>query len=181
MILLRLKGLRAGAQALFHAATALVLAASLGGCGPAETGLQRVAARQLQQRVLGVSQAAAANDHPAALKALDSLEAELKSVAANGQVSEERRRTIMTTITAVRADLTAAVEAAQAAAVKAAEEAAGATAAAEADKAKADAEAAAKAAQESAGPVVAPAPSPAQVPAPEQGKGNAGKGKGRNG
>ena len=146
----------------------------LAGCGPADTGLQRDTARQLQELVLGVSQSAAANDHTAALKALDSLEADLASAAGSGQVSEERRRSIMTSITAVRADLTAAIEAA-AAAAKAAEEAAAAAAAAEAEKARAEAEAAARAAQEYTVPVVA-APIPAPAPAPEQKKGNEGNG-----
>ena len=46
---------------------ALLLAALLAGCGSVETGLQRDAARQLQARVLGVSEAAAANDPARAL------------------------------------------------------------------------------------------------------------------
>ncbi|PTT67484.1 hypothetical protein, partial [Arthrobacter sp. HMWF013] len=139
MTVSRPNGRRSIARALIRGAAALVLAASLASCGPAETGLQRDAARQLQERVLGVSQAAAANDHAAALTALDGLESELSTAADNGQVSEERRRTIMTVITAVRADLNAAADAAAKAAAdaKAAEE-----------KAKADADAAAKAAQE---------------------------------
>ncbi|WP_426225020.1 hypothetical protein [Pseudarthrobacter sp. DSP2-3-2b1] len=160
---------RSLARGLMQAAAAVVLAASLASCAPAETGLQRDAARQLQERVLGVSQAAAANDHAAALTALDSLETELSAAADNGQVSEERRRTVMTVITAVRADLNAAIDAAAKAAAeaKAAEE-----------KTKADADAAAKAAQQSAAPVVpAPAPAPAPADNGNEGKGNEGKGK----
>lgn len=168
-------GQRAGARGAGLAAT-LVLAASLAGCGPAATGLQRDTASHLQELVLGVSQAAAANDHAAALTALENLEVDLATAAGSGQVSEERRRSIMTSITAVRADLNAAVEAA-AAAAKAAEEAA--VAAAEAEKAKADAEAA-QAAQENTAPVV-PEPIPAPAPAPEQAKGAEGKGKNKNG
>lgn len=187
MTLLRSTGRLSRARGLFQVATALALAVSLASCGPVETGLQRDAARQLQERVLRVSQAAAANDHPTALQALDSLDAELALVSSDGRVSEERRQRILTIITAVRADLAAAIEAAEtAAAAKTAAEAA----AAEAEKAKADAEAEGKAAQENAAPVV-PAPLPEQVPAPEQGqgneekgsgeKGNEGKGKGKNG
>lgn len=166
-------------------AAALALAASLAGCGLTGTGLQRDTAHQLQNLVLGVSRAAAANDHAAALKALDSLEADVASAAGSGKVSEERRQRIMTSITAVRADLNAAVQVAveaAAAAAKAAEEAV--TAAAEAEKAKADAEAASQAAQETPAPVVpAPvqAPAPAPAPASEQGKGVEGKGKNKNG
>jgi hypothetical protein len=161
-------GRRTIALALIQGAAELVQAASLASCGPAETGLQRDAARQLKVRVLGVSLAGADSDHAEAVTALDGLESELSTAAANGQVSEERRRTIMTVITAVRADLNAAVDAAAKAAAdaKAAEE-----------KAKADADAAAKAAQESAAPV-APAPAPA-APA-DNGKGNEGKGKGKD-
>ncbi|MET1089269.1 MAG: hypothetical protein ABWY04_19470 [Arthrobacter sp.] len=188
-----------GARAAVMAA-ALMLAGSFTGCAPADTGLQRGAAVQLQERVLGVSQAAAANDHAAALAGLVSLEADVATAVRFGQVSEDRRRTIVTSIAAVRADLTAAVEAAAAAAkaaeeaaaaaaaaaaAKAAEEAAAAAAAAEAEKAKADAEAAAAAAQVNVAPVVVPAPAPVQAPAPargstpDQGKGKEDKGKGK--
>ncbi|QCP00829.1 hypothetical protein FCN77_20550 [Arthrobacter sp. 24S4-2] len=183
---MRSKGKRSRALGLFQVATVLALAVSLAGCGPAGTGLQRDAARQLQERVLGVSQAAATNDHAAALRALEGLEADLASAANSGHVSEERRRGIMAMVTAVRADLKAAVEAAETAAAAEAAAAekvkADAEAAAAAEKAKADAEAAAKAAQVRA----APAPVPEQVPAPGQGKSNegksgGGKGKGKNG
>ncbi|MGY4542770.1 hypothetical protein ACVWY0_002695 [Arthrobacter sp. UYNi723] len=169
------KNQRTGARGAGLAA-ALALAASLAGCGPADTAMQRDTAHQLQELVLGVSQAAAANDHTAALKTLDSLEADVATAAGSGKVSEERRRRIMTSITAVRADLNAAVEAA-AAAAKAAEAVA---AAAEAEKSKADAEAAAQAAQKNTAPVV-PVPVPAPAPAPEQAKGAEGKGKNKNG
>jgi hypothetical protein len=158
-------------------AAALALAALLAGCGLADTGIQRDTAHQFQGLVLGVSQAAAASDHTAALKTLDSLEADVASAAGSGQVSEERRQRILTSITAVRADLNAAVEAA-AAAAKATEEAS--AAAAEAEKTKADADAAAQAAQENTVPVV-PAPVPAPAPAPDLGKGTEGKGKNKNG
>ncbi|MBT2538873.1 hypothetical protein [Arthrobacter sp. ISL-69] len=169
MTLLRSTGRLSRARGLFQVATALALAVSLAGCGPAETGLQRDAARQLQERVLGVSQAAAANDHITALQALDSLEAELALASSDGRVSEERRQRILTIITAVRADLRVAIEAAAtaAAAKSAGEEAASA----EAEKAKAEAEAAGKTAQESR----APAPLPAQGPRVGAGKKHRGK------
>lgn len=173
MTRLHSRGRRAGARGAGLAAT-VMLAASLAGCGPAGTGLQRDTAQKLQELVLGVSQAAAATDYTAALKSLDSLETDVTSAAGSGQVSEERRRSIMTSISAVRADLKAAAEAA-AAAAKAADEAA--AAAAEAAKTKADAEAAAQAAQEYTAPVV---PAPVPAPAPEPAKG-AGKGKNKNG
>lgn len=176
----RSKNQSAGARGAGLAA-ALALTASLAGCGPAATGLQRDTASHLQEVVLGVSQAAAANDHTAALTALESLEADVASAAGSGQVSEERRRRIMAGITAVRSDLNAAAEAAAEAAVaaKAAEEAAAA-----AEKTKADAEAAAQAAEENTAPVVpAPVQAPVQAPAPapEEGKGAEGKGKNKNG
>lgn len=159
---------------------ALLLAASLAGCAPAQDALPRDSARHFQELVLGVSQSAAANDHAAALKRLDLLETDVASAAAGGHVSEERRRGIMTSISAVRADITAAIEAA--ASAKAAEEAA-AAAAAEAETARADAQAVTRAAQEYTAPV---APLPAPSPAPErkkgnEGKGNEGKGQNRNG
>lgn len=97
---------------------ALVLAASLAGCAPAETGLQADAARQLQARVLHVSEAAAASDRDAALKALDALEADLTTSAGKGEISLERQRRIAAVIAAVRADLTGIQFAVQSAAVK---------------------------------------------------------------
>ena len=138
------------------AAAALLLAGSLAACGPANTGLQHDAARQLQERVLGVSQAAAANDPASGLAALDGLEADLAAAVGNGQVSEDRRRSIMTAAAAVRADLAAAKSAADAAAAEAA---------------AAQQKAAAEAAQ------TTPAPA---APAPADGKGNDGKGKGKD-
>ncbi|MCO4254581.1 hypothetical protein [Pseudarthrobacter cellobiosi] len=156
------RGRSATAKRLTAAAAAFLLAGSLAACGPAETGLQRDAARQLQERVLGVSQAAANNDPAGGLAALDRLEADLASAAGTGQVSEERRRSITTAATAVRADLTAAKAVADAAAAKAAEDAAAAQKQAESD-------AAADAAQKAATAPVAPAPT--------DDKGNRGKGK----
>ena len=108
------------------AGAALLLAGSLAACGPANTGLQHDAARQLQERVLSVSQAAAGNDPASGLAALDGLEADLTAAVGNGQVSDERRRSIMTAAAAVRADLAAAKAVADAAAAKAAAEAAAA-------------------------------------------------------
>lgn len=153
---------RAAAAKGLTAAAAVLLAGSLAGCGPAGTGLQRDTARQLQERVLGVSQAAANNDPAGGLAALDTLESDLASAVGNGQVSEERRRSIMTAAAAVRADLTEAKALADAAVAKAAEDAAAAQKQAEADSAAAEA---AK---------VAPAPA---APAPNEDKGNRGKGK----
>ena len=129
---------------------ALMPAALLVGCAPAETGLQRETARHFQERVLGVSEAAAANDPDAALRSLDSLEADLATSASKGDVSKERQRRIVTVIAAVRADLNAAHAAAQAAAAKTADDAAAAVATAEAKatKAKAEADAAAAAQQQ---------------------------------
>lgn len=178
---LQSKGPRTRSRGIGVVAAALVLAASLAGCGPADTGLPRDTARQLQERVLGVSQSAAANDHPAALNTLAALEGDVTAAADGGHVSEERRQSIMASITAVRAELTAAIDAA--AAVKAAEEVAAAAAAAEKVKAEAEAAAAAAATPEYTAPrVAAPAPAPSPPPPPpEQKKGNEGKGKNKNG
>ena len=140
------------------AAAALLLAGPLAACGPADTGLKLDAARQLQERVMGVSQAAAANDAAGGLAALDALEADLSAAVGNGQVSDERRRSIMTAAAAVRADLTAVKALADAAAAKAAQEAAAAQEQADAGK-------------------LAPAPA---APGPGEGKGNEGKGKGKD-
>jgi uncharacterized membrane protein len=137
----------------------------LAGCAAPDAGLQRETARQLQERVLSVGQAAAGKDNAAALKALERLESDLSAASAGGRVSEDRRRTIMTAVAAVRADLTAAEAEARAAADAAAQ-------------AKADADAAEKAARETSVPVV---PAPGAAPAEGNAKGNSGKGKGKDG
>jgi hypothetical protein len=148
----RLKQGGAGRLVLGWSAT-LLAAGLLSGCGTNDSGLQRDAARQLQARVLEVTQASSQNDPGGALKALEGLEAELQAAQAKGQISEDRRRSITTIATAVRADLDDAVAAAQAAADKAA-----------ADKAVADQAAAAAAA--AAAPVETPVPSPEPEPEP---------------
>lgn len=92
-----------------------VLAVSLlTGCAQSETGLERDTARQLQARVLEVTQASSQNKPEAALKALDGLEAELQAAKDSGRITEERHRSIATVVTAVRADLERAVAAAKA-------------------------------------------------------------------
>lgn len=154
-----------GRLAAVITAAILMLASALVACAPVDSGLHRDAARQLQERVLGVSQAAAGNDPAGALSALERLEADLAAASSSGQVSEDRRRSIMTAVAAVRADLAASKAAADAAAAEAAAEAAAAE--------KATADAAAKAAGD-APASVAPAPA-------DNGKGNGGKGKGKAG
>lgn len=155
-----------GRQTVLGLSAVLLGAGLLSGCGTADTGLQQEAARQLQARVLEVTQASSQNDPAAALKALEGLEAELEAAQAEGRISEERRRSITTIATAVRADLNDAVAAAEkAAADKAAEEERIAREAA--------------AAQTPAPDVGTPAPAPAPVPEASNGKkDNEGKGKG---
>jgi hypothetical protein len=136
----------------------LLAAGLLSGCGTNDSGLQRDAATQLQARVLEVTQASSQNDPAGALKALDGLEAELQAAQAKGQISDDRRRSITTIATAVRADLDDAVAAAQVAADKAAADKA------VAEQAAAEQAAAAKAAAEAA---AAPAETPAPSPEPE--------------
>jgi len=65
-----------------------------------------------------VTQASSQSDPAAALKALDGLDAELAAAQARGDISEERRRSIATIATAVRADLQDAVAAAEKAAAE---------------------------------------------------------------
>jgi hypothetical protein len=156
--------------------TAAVLTVGLlPGCAPSDTGLQPAAARQLQARVLEVSEASSRNDPATAMKALEGLEAELAAAQGKGQVSEERRQTITTIAAAVRADLEQAI----AAAAKAAEDAKTA-----AEQAPAETTA------PSTGP---PAPAPEPEPAPatasasasetgndDDKKDNEGKGKGKD-
>jgi hypothetical protein len=92
----------------------VVLAVTLlTGCAQAETGLERDTARQLQARVLEITQASSQNKPEAALKALDGLEAELREARDSGRITEERHRGIATITSAVRADLERAIAAAK--------------------------------------------------------------------
>ena len=141
-------------------AVGALLAVSLVACGRGDAALQRDTARQLQERVLSISQAAARNDQTAALSDVDSLESDVAAEVGKGNVSEERQRTIMMAVAAVRADLLAAKAAADAAAAQAAKAAQDAAAAQM--QAKADATTA------------------TATQAPAAGKGNDGKGKGKN-
>lgn len=156
------------------AAAALLLAGSVAACAPADSGLGQDTARQLQQRVLVISQAAAGNDPAAGLSALDGLEADLAAATGSGSVSEDRRRSITTAAAAVRADLTAIKASADAAAAKAAEDAAVAQRQADAAAAQRQAEADAAAAEAAK---IVPAPA---APAKGESKGNGGKGKGKD-
>jgi Meckel syndrome type 1 protein len=143
---------------------AAVLAAALAGCSAPTAELGQDAAKQLQSRVLAVTEAAAANDAAGSLKLLDELVIELDEAATRGEVSFKRHQSIRASAEAVRADLTAqqAAAAAEAARVAAEKEAAAQAAA----KAAADAAAAPR-------PVVI-APAPVQE---NQGKGGKAKGK----
>jgi hypothetical protein len=145
---------------------AIVLSAALAGCGAAAPDLESDTARQLQAKVLTVSQAAAGTDPAGALRSLDELVAQLDASAAEGDVSFKRHQSIMTAIDAVRADLGAAqTEAAAAATQAAATPAASGAAAPPAVKA----------------PAPALSPPPTSSPTSEQtgpGKGERGKGKG---
>ena len=119
--------LQASPNRLLLACSAALIAASfLSACAAPGSGLQREAATQLQARVLEVTQASSQDDPESALQALAGLEADLAAAQAKGQVSEERRRSITTVATAVRADLDDAVAVKKAAAAKAAEDAANA-------------------------------------------------------
>lgn len=150
-------------------------AAMLSGCATNSNGLQREVATQLQARVLEITQASSQNDPASALKALDGLEADLSAAQAKGKVSEERRRSITTVATAVRADLKDAIEAQQAAATKAAEDARIAAEQAASQSPSPAPE------PTSAQPAPAPDPGNASGNGADAGKGNNGdKGKGKN-
>ncbi|MFJ6347719.1 hypothetical protein ACIQLM_19570 [Pseudarthrobacter oxydans] len=160
----------AGRASVLAWSGAIVTAALLTGCGTTEAGLEREAARQLQARVLEVTQASSENDPAAALLALEGLEAELEAAQSEGQISQERRRSITSIATAVRADLNEAIAAAEKAA---------------ADKAAEEARIAAEQAAAATPPPAVEAPAPAPAPAPEAGKDddkkdNEGKGKGND-
>lgn len=150
---------------LLACSVALIAAGFLNACAAPGNGLQREAATRLQARVLEVTQASSQNDPASALKALEGLEADLSAAQAKGQVSDERRRSITTVATAVRADLNEAVAAQKAAAAKAAEDAR---------------IAAAQGTQTPAPAPEAPASQPAPAPAPAADQGNPASGNGGN-
>ena len=139
---------------------ALLVAGSLAGCAGPAPELDGAAATQLQSQVRAVTEAAAAEDSPGALKLLDDLMTKLDAAAADGKVSFKRHQSIKASVDAVRADLNAKVAQQQAA------EAAKAAAAAQAAQ-----EAAAKAAADQA----------AQAPAPAPADNGRAKGKGKGG
>ena len=158
----------AGRTSVLVGSAAVLAAALLSGCATTEAGLEREAARQLQARVLEVTQASSENDPAAALKALEGLEAELEAAQSEGQISEDRRRSITTIATAVRAELNGAIAAAEKAA---------------ADKAAEEARIAAEQAAAATPPPAAEAPAPAPGPEAEKDddkKDNEGKGKGND-
>ncbi|WP_400160464.1 mucin-associated surface protein [Arthrobacter sp. BPSS-3] len=142
------------------AALALIVGAgALAGCASVAPDLDAAAAGQLQSRVLAVTQAAAADDSPGALKQLDELTTALDTAAADGKVSFKRHQSIKSSIDAVRNDLNTRIaqqQAAKDAAAKAAEEEKAAQAArdaaakAAADQAAADQAAAQQAQQQAA-------------------------------
>jgi hypothetical protein len=138
---------------------AIVLSALLAGCGAAAPDLESDTARQLQAKVLTVSQAAAGTDPAKALRSLDELVAQLDASAAAGDVSFKRHQSIMTAIDAVRADLGAA-QAAAAATQAAATPAPSGAAAPPAVKA----------------PALSPPPPPTSSPSPTSGETGPGKG-----
>ncbi|MGX5714441.1 hypothetical protein [Arthrobacter sp. MAHUQ-56] len=155
---------------LFLGGSALVLSAVvLSACAPANNGLQRDVATQLQARVLEVTQASSQNDPASALKALDGLESDLSAAQARGRVSEDRRRSITTVATAVRADLNEALSAQQAKAAEDARIAAGQSPSP-----------APEASVSQPAPPPAPAPGNASGNGTDTGKNNGDKGKGRN-
>jgi outer membrane lipoprotein-sorting protein len=63
----------AGQKLVLGCSAALLAAGLLSGCATADAGLQREAARQLQARVLEVTQASSQNDPAAALQGLEGL------------------------------------------------------------------------------------------------------------
>jgi hypothetical protein len=107
------------------ASTALAIAL-LAGCAPSPS-YDAAAAELLQQQVLAVSTSSAEQDWEAARTRLLELEASANVALARGEISQQRFDAIIAALALVRADLDAAIAAAE----KAAAEAAAAEAAAE--------------------------------------------------
>lgn len=83
---------------------AALLTGALAGCAAAPE-LDRTAARELQSKVLAVTEAAAANDPDASLNHLDQLVLKLDEAAARGEVSFQRHQSIRKSVETVRVDL----------------------------------------------------------------------------
>lgn len=91
-------------------AAPLIVIGLLSGCAGPSSGLDGATGQELQSRVVGVANAAAAGDTAGAIEALDALEARLAEAESSGSVSTDRASAIRAAIATVRADLTPAVE-----------------------------------------------------------------------
>lgn len=91
-------------------AIALVAALALSGCASASTTPSATVSAQLEQTVLALTQAVAADDWVSADRDLDVLEAQVETALAAGQLSEERAADIRAAIALVRADVTTGIE-----------------------------------------------------------------------
>ncbi|WP_051972970.1 hypothetical protein [Cryobacterium sp. MLB-32] len=128
-------------------ATLSLTAIALTACAGTPVQLEQSAAEQLQAGIAEVTTSAASGDLNSAQTQLDTVQDQLRTLAASGQMTAERASDIQSAISLVSGDLTEAIDAANAAADAAAAADARAAAAAQA---KADARAAAEAAAEAA-------------------------------
>lgn len=92
---------------------AAVTAALLAGCAPSSSAYDDGAAEQLQQHVLAVSSASAEADWATAATRSMELEAAATTALARGEITQERFDAIMAALALVRADIEAAVAAAE--------------------------------------------------------------------
>ena len=139
-------------------AVAIGLFLPLTGCTAEQVDLQAATAEKLQTEILAISEASAAGDFANAQSLLTTMQANLRTAAASGEVSAERSTSIQAAINLVRDDLTVEIDAAAAAAEAAAQAAAEAAAEAQrqndedakdrAEQAKKDAENAKKDAED---------------------------------
>ena len=94
------------------AAAAVLVLGSVTACSAAQPDLADGAAAKLQSRAVAIRTAAADGNYRAALRALDGLAGELTRAAGQGDVSFPRYQSIDAALGQLRADLTAASEAA---------------------------------------------------------------------
>lgn len=131
-------------------ATLSLSALALSGCAGTPVALEQPAAEQLQSGIVEVTSSAASGDFDAAQAQLSTVQNQLRTIAAAGQVTAERASEIQSAISLVAADLTEAIDAAAAQAAAAADAQAAIDAEAAAEKAIEDAKAAAQAAADAA-------------------------------
>lgn len=106
MIRASTRGLPRGALA----SIVIVAALAVSSCAPLSAAPEAAVTASLQQSVLGVTRAIAADDWGSATAELDALEAQVDAAVTAGDLTEERAAEIRAAFALVRADVAAGIE-----------------------------------------------------------------------